>query len=1172
MMINAFLSYLRNLDIKIWAEEGQIRVRAPKGVLTPALKEELSKRKIEILHFLGDSTHQISTSLTPITPTSRAKDLKPSYGQERLWFLDKLEPGSSAYNMFSALRLIGQLNVPAIEDSLRKVIRRHEILRSSFPEIDGRPVVRILAEEPFLLQVIDLGNLLEFEKENQARLLAQKEAQHTFNLAQGPLFRAILVRINSKDQVLFLNVHHIVFDGWSYNILMREFSAFYKSFVNGQPADLPALPIQYVDYAHWQREWLEGEALESLLAYWKEKLGGELPELQLATDRPRPAIQTFRGASESLTLPQSLTEAVRSLSRREGVTTFMTLLAAFKTLLFRLTGQDDILVGTPIAGRNRVEVEPLIGFFINTCVMRTVLSGHPTFRGLLTRVRETALGAYAHQDMPFEKLVDELVPRRDLSRTPLFQIFFNHINLSDHLRGEDNRLELSGLKIESFGDFEFESKYDMTLYVWEEGGTITLTSSHNADLFKKTTIAQMLEQYQELLRQIADKPEERIAQYSLLTPSQRNQLPDPTGSLTKQWTGSVHERFSEQARHVPEHTAIVDSCGTWSYGEIERYSSHLGGHLRSKGVQSGDIIAIYGQRSAGLVLALLGVLKAGAAFLILDPGYPASRLIKMLEESMPSGWLKMETAGPVADELGTFVEASGFLCRLQIPQTKRAVEDLLKSTSPEPPEDRVAPDDTAYITFTSGTTGRPKGIIGTHRPLAHFLEWHCRQFDLKGSDRFSMLSGLSHDPLLRDIFTPLWLGATLCIPDPDEMLIPDKLRAWMKKQQITVAHMTPALGQLLSEAVGIAEARSEELSALRYVFFGGDALTRQHVERMRQLAPGVVCVNYYGATETPQAMAYNVVDMQERDKLQESIPLGKGIEGVQLLVLNAAHQLSGIGELGEIFIRTPYLTKGYLNDETLTRERFIPNLFNGVPGDGDRLYKTGDLGRYLPDGRVMFYGRGDGQVSIRGFRVELKEIEAILGRHSDIRDCAVVARDKNSGDRYLAAYVVGQNSIRLDPLRLTDHVGKHLPNYMIPSVFVELDELPLTPNGKVDVPKLIQMERPPSERLKVPNEPLTEMEEMLIAIWKEVLSLDHISVQDNFFEVGGHSLLSIQVISRLEKRIGLRINPREFIYQTLGQLAASIERQKIDASKGGQATKKKGLWHAIKQKVSSIGI
>ncbi len=600
---------------------------------------------------------------------------------------------------------------------------------------------------------------------------------------------------------------------------------------------------------------------------------------------------------------------------------------------------------------------------------------------------------------------------------------------------------------------------------------------------------------------------------------------------------------------------------------FERAANQLAGHLCADGVERGDVIAVYAHRSACLVLSLLGILKAGAVFLILDSSYPASRLVKMVEQASPRGWLRMEAAGPVPDELSACLDASRVGCRLTIPRAGKDVENLLQGMSPKPFEKQVAPDDTAYILFTSGTKGLPKGIIGTHRPLAHFMEWHCTKFELDASDRFSMLSGLSHDPLLRDIFAPLWAGATLCIPDSDEMASPDRLRNWIGTKGITVAHITPALGQLLTEPAGQADAQMVKLATLRYVFFGGDALTWSHVERVRKLAPKAQCVNFYGATETPQAMGCHVVDTQAEDRAVEHIPLGKGIEGVQLLILNAAGGLAGVGELGEIHVRTPYLSMGYLHDDVSTGEKFIPNPY--APNNNDTVYRTGDLARYLPDGRVMFYGRADSQVSIRGFRVELKEIEAILATHADIRDCTVIVRERESENRCLAAYVVSKDTQKVEPVHLREFLGGHLPDYMIPSAFVQLDGLPLTPNGKIDVKRLLSLEPMRTETTPDSDEPLTEMEKIISSIWKKELGLDDISVHDNFFELGGHSLLSIQVISQLEKRIGIRVNPREFVYQTLGQLSASLERQTQERTPAEEQEAKSRDGQTIVEKILS---
>lgn len=1148
---------LRQLGVQLRAENGKLRIDAPKGIIDASLREELTQRKAEILHILNGSVNVTNTAVMPLQRISRDRSLPLSFSQERLWFLHQLEPESAAYNMPRSFRLKGRLEETAIEHAFVALARRHETLRTTFRFVDGQ-IEQVISPEPTIaLEKVDLRELPTEVREAEAKRLAGELSRKALDLASGPLFEIVLYQLDEEDHVLYVNVHHIISDYWSLGIMDREFAELYRAFVAGTPPQLPELSVQYADFAYCQRSWFQGQVLEAYLAYWREKLGGELATLSLPTDRARPSVQTHHGAEECLSLPQDLVDALKDLSRREGVSLFMLLLAVFKLLLSRYAGQEDIVVGTPIAGRNRVETEGLIGFFVNTIVMRTDLSGNPTFVGLLERVRETALGAYAHQDMPFEKIVEELAPQRDLSRTPLFQAFFNHIRVNDELRG---------LTSEAVGGNEREAKFDITMYIWERSDIIHVTALYNADLFDTERIVTLLDQYRNLLKQVAADPEKRIGCYTLLTQSQKERLPDPVVVLAPQWAGAIHEHFSAQARLVPERTAILDPWDTWSYGELEHAANQLARHLCSNGIQPGDVIAVYGHRSACLVLSLLGILKAGAVFLILDSSYPASRLVKMVEQASPRGWLRMEAAGQVADELSACLDASRVGCRLTIPRARKDVENLLQGMSPEPFEKGVAPDDAAYILFTSGTKGLPKGIIGTHRPLAHFMEWHCTQFELDASDRFSMLSGLSHDPLLRDIFAPLWAGATLCIPDSDEMAVPDRLRNWIGTQGITVAHITPALGRLLTEPAGETVAHMERLSALRYVFFGGDTLTWSHVERVRKLAPEARCVNFYGATETPQAMGYHVVDTQAEDRLQERIPLGKGIEGVQLLVLNAAGGLAGVGELGEIHVRTPYLSKGYLHDEVSTGERFIPNPY--AADNNDTVYRTGDLGRYLPDGSVVFYGRADSQVSIRGFRVELKEIERILATHHDIRACTVIARERESENRYLAAYVVSNDTQKVEPVHLREFLGRHLPDYMIPSAFVQLDGLPLTPNGKIDVKRLLSLERIRTETTPGSEEPLTEMEKIIADIWKKELGLDHISVHDNFFEVGGHSLLSIQVITQLEKRIGLRVNPREFVYQTLGQLSASLERQTPEPTPAEVQEKKSSIHQTIRRKIS----
>jgi amino acid adenylation domain-containing protein len=1132
--IDQFLSELRSLEINLWAEGDRLRYKAPKETLTPALLQELRERKLEIIEFLHKANTASTSHLTPILPVPKDGHLPLSFAQARLWFLAQLEADSSAYNLPTAFRLTGSLNVTALEQSLSEIVRRHSILRTTFLSVDGQPKQVISSDIALKLPVIDLRQVPSDQPEAEAQRLANEEAQQPFDRATSPLFRFKLLRLSGLEYVLLLTIHHIVYDGWSYDIFFRELTALYNAFSSGKPSPLMELSIQYADFAVWQRDWLSGEVLESQLNYWKKKLSGDLPVLELPTDYPRPPIQTHRGAQESLELPPDLSERLKTLCQQKRTTLFMVLLAAFQILLSRHSGQEDMIVGTPIAGRNRLEIEGLLGLFVNTLVLRTDLSGNPSFRELLERVREVALGAYAHQDLPFEKLVEELHPERDLSRTPLFQVWFNMVNLADE------HLYLSGLTVEPFQILETPSKFDLTLYVREQDSGIRLDLVYNAELFAPERMVEMLVQFNHLLMQIVAHPEERIAQFSLVTPTAESLLPNPSQLLDGTEEEPISAYFSRQAQRVPEKLAVVDTQVAWTYKELDTRSNQLANYLLEHGIKGQDVIAIYGHRSALLVWAILGVLKAGAAFVILDPAYPASRLINCLHLAQPQGWLQLESASSPPTELEEFLTTASSGCFLQLSQAS-----VLTGYSSNHPEVAVDPDNLAYVAFTSGSTGMPKGIKGTHRPLSHFLKWHCQTFDLNQSDRFSLLSGLSHDPLLRDIFTPLSLGATLCIPKQQDIEIPGQLAEWMRQQEVSIAHLTPAMGQLLTETLSA----TSKIPSLRYVFFGGDVLTKHDVAKVRQLAPGVTCVNFYGATETPQAMGYFVVqnpndrvEEGEPASLKESIPLGRGVADVQLLVLNTSQQLAGVGEVGEIYVRTPYLAQGYISDETLTQERFIINPFTKITGD--KLYVTGDLGRYLPDGNIEFLGRTDHLVKIRGFRIELGEIEANLGQHPMVQQCAIVVREDVVGDKRLVAYVVPNQVQALTTSELRRFLKQKLPDYMVPSAFVMLDALPLTPNGKVDrraLPVPDQSGQEPEETFVAPRD---ELELQLTKIWEKVLGKKPIGIRDNFFELGGHSLLAVRLFAQIEKTFGKDL-PLATLFQapTVEQIA-NIFRQK----------------------------
>jgi len=1043
-----------------------------------------------------------------------------SFAQRRLWFLERLEPGGTAYNMSRAIRLEGRLSTGALQSSLDALVARHETLRTTFRDEDGEPVQVVADAAAACLRQVDVAGEAAPDREARLDALVAEEAHRPFDLSKGPLFRPVLYRLGGDDHLLQLSMHHIVSDGWSLVVLFRDLAALYAELDGGAPARLPDLPIQYADYAEWQREHLQGAVLQERLAYWRRQLEG-METLELPTDRRRPPILGFTGGTQEGLVPPDLAGRLRGLSGQEGATLYMTLLAAFQVLLSRLSGQRDIVVGTPIAGRDRPELEDLVGFLMNNIVLRTELSGDPSFRELLTRVRRTCLAAYEHQEVPFERLVEELRPERDPSRNPLFQVMFNMLNF-----GDDRRLELPGLEATFTPLAASTSKFDLTLYAKEEAGAIRLTAAYSADLFDGARISVLVEQYVEVLRQAVERPDAPVSRLTLVTDSARHVLPDPRSSLPGNAHGVIH-RFSIRGEDRGG-IAVLEAHGPWTYRDLEAASGALAHRLRAAGLGKGDTVAVYGHRSGALVVALLGVLRSGAAFTVLDPAHGAARLIECLRQIEPKAWVEIADAPPPEPELARHLDARGWAFRLRL--SRRCAE--LDGAGDIGPLPDVEPWDTAYVAFTSGTTGGVKGIVGDHAPVAHFVDWHVRTFGLSAADRFSMLSGLSHDPLLRDVFTPLRLGATLCIPDPDRLIEPGYLAGWIRREQVTVAHLTPAMAHVLCESVD-----GEALDSLRYAFVGGDVLTRTVARRLSAAAPALRCVNYYGATETPQAMAwFDATPGLPAEPGGGQVPLGRGIDGAQLLVVNPSGALAGVGELGEICVRSPYLSRGYLGDGALTRERFVANPYRDDPGD--RMYRTGDLGRYLPDGNVAFAGRRDSQVKLRGHRVELGAIEAALSRVPGVLQ-AVVTACGSPEDRRLAAYAVGGGDPRPTSAVVIRCLEQLLPNFMVPRQIVWLESLPLTANGKVDVRALTAPE--------VPARPATEessasaTEEILAGIWANVLGRE-VGLDDDFFSLGGHSLLAVQVASQVRRALGVELPLRAiFDFPTVSGLAAQVE-------------------------------
>ncbi|HEX6902548.1 MAG TPA: condensation domain-containing protein, partial [Thermoanaerobaculia bacterium] len=698
---------------------------------------------------------------------TEGEPLPMSFAQERLWFLDQLESSDLVHHIPASLSLVGRLDVPALHRTLAEVVRRHSVLRTRFTFTDRGPVQIVNPDSGFALRIVDLQGLPPARREMEAARLMSKETERRFDLSRGPLMRALLVRIAPEEHALVIVQHHIASDGWSLGVLVREVGALYPAFLEGRPSPLPELPVQYADYAIWQRGWLRGEALEAEIDWWRKRLEGVAP-LELPTDRPRPLARTFQGAVRMLRLSRELTGGLKALSRRAGTTPFMTLLAAMDVLLSRLAGQDDIAVGTPIAGRVRQEVEGLIGCFLNTLTLRTDVSGNPSFLALLERVRETTLGAYLHQHVPFEKLLEELRPERDLSRTPLFQVFLNLTN------APDSEIRMPGLELRGGGgEGAAPSNFDFTLYARDEGDQLFFGLNYNISLFDEARAAEMLRQLEAVLTQAVSEPENPISSHSLATAEALALLPDPRTVLGDEWRGAVHELFRRRAAMHPARPAVVGPEESWSYGELEEASSRIAAGLQALEVEKGDRVAVFAHRAPSLVTAVTGVLEAGGAFVMLDPAYPAQRLLEIVRLAGARALVRLE-----ATELPPELAAAG-LPEVVLPAGGPAAV-LAALPAGEPERIELGPDDLAYVAFTSGSTGVPKGILGPHGGLSHFLPWMCERFGLSERDRFSLLSGLSHDPLQRDIFTALYLGATICVPAPDD-IAPARLAAWMAR-------------------------------------------------------------------------------------------------------------------------------------------------------------------------------------------------------------------------------------------------------------------------------------------------------------------------------------------------------------------------------------------------------
>ena len=1061
----------------------------------------------------------------PIMPLRKHSGFPLSFAQQRLWFIDQLQPENNYYNIPAAVRLSGPLNVLALRRVLGEIVRRHQSLRTRFEVVESEALQVIHQTTEARLPLIDLCALDEEAREAEARRLMKAESERPFNLQRGPLLRATLLKLAGEEHLVLLTMHHIVSDGWSVGVLVREVAILYEAYSQGQESPLPDLPLQYAHFAVWQRGWLQGDVLDQQLSYWKQQLAGAPPVLELPLDYPRPAVQTYHGSQVSFRLSRTVTTALKEIGRRERATLFMTLLAAWQTFLSAYTGRTDIVTGADVANRNRSETENLIGFFVNMLVLRTDLSGNPTFRELIGRVREVALGAYAHQDVPFEKLVEELQPQRDLSRNPLFQVLLVLQNVPME------ELQLSNLKLSPVEVNNKRAPFDLLLDMMEHDGCLGGAVRYNTDLFARESVERMIRHFETLLQAIVEHPERRLSEFAVL-PREEQQL------ALKQWndtatnypqTACINELFEQQVELTPAAVAVIFGDPELTYRELNARANQLAHYLQTLGVGPEVPVGICVQRSFEMLVGLLGILKAGGVYVPLDPELPLERLSFIIQDSQLAVLLTQEH---LLDLLPSFW---GQITCLD------SEWDTIATLSDSNPVNACVADNLAYVIYTSGSTGQPKGTGVPHRAVVRLVK-QTNYFDLIDREVFLQLAPLAFDASTFEIWGSLLNGARLAIAPPQSPSLAE-LAATIKRHQVSTLWLTAGLFHLMVDE------HLEDLKGVRQLLAGGDVLAPGHVRKYLQASEGKL-INGYGPTEsTTFACCYSMTNETE---IRGSVPIGFPIANTQAYVLDEYLRPVPLGVIGDLYLAGDGLARGYINRPELTAEKFIPHPHS--EDAGARLYRTGDRARYLPDGCIEFVGRNDLQVKIRGYRIELSEIELMLGRHPAVRDCVVVVRGEDRGDKRLVAYLTVADEQLPAAKELREFLGEKLPEYMVPAVYVQLDQLPLTPNGKIDRRALPD---PEGFALNADHEcvaPNTEVEAALVSIWEEILGAKQVSLTDNFFDLGGHSLLATQLISRVRERFRIELPLRSvFEMPRLDEFAQTVESA-VSGPRSGKTT------------------
>jgi amino acid adenylation domain-containing protein len=1063
-----------------------------------------------------------------------------SLEQQRIWFFNQLEPDSPLYNMPIASRLRGALNPHALQQAMDLVVARHEALRTRFTGQESTQTIDAPSAVPML--AIDLREFPAAQREAEARRVLEAEAKRPFDLSRDLMVRSVLVRLDEQDWIFFVLMHHIASDDWSWRVFCNEVATAYDAIVANRKIDLPEPAIQYGDFAVWQKDWLRGDVLEKQLAYWRKQLEGAPAVLELPTDHPRPAAQSFRGACEWLRLPPGSAEKLNALGQSGGFTPFMILLAAFQTLIHRYTGQEDIVVGSPVAGRTRASVEKVIGLFVNMLALRTKLDGNPGFFELLHRTQTTVLEALAQQELPFEKLVEELQPQRSASYSPLIQVMFA---LQDEL--SDN-LKLPGLATAAFPLDPGTAKFDLTFTIVKSASGLDCCAEFNTDLFEAATVRRMLAHYQKLVEGITANPDQCLSDIPLLTDEERERILVDWNKTDADYPRGqcVHELFAAQAAATPKSVAAVFGNESFTYEELNWRANQLAHHLKFLGIGPESLVAVSMERSLEMLVALLGTLKAGAAYVPLDPSFPAERLRFMLEDSKASLLL---TRSSEKEKLGELINRIRSLC----------LDTDWRLISEEDDENlrvEMTPENLAYVIYTSGSTGWPKGVQIPHRAVANFLHSMRREPGLSAADTLVSVTSISFDIAALEIFLPLTVGARLVLAGSDDIFDAARMKTLIRSSRATVMQATPSFWQFLVESDWFGDRRMK-------VLCGGEALSRELADKLLERAGEVW--NLYGPTETTIWSTLTKIAPGTGP-----VSIGRPIANTQIYLLDSHLQPVPVGIPGELHIGGEGVARGYLNRPKLTEEKFIPDPFaplqsqstakdpahDGMTfplshrmgegrGEGSpRLYKTGDIARYRPDGTIECLGRNDFQVKLRGHRIDLGEIESALRQFPNVRDAVVVLREDDRRQKCLVAYLLRSAHPTPDAGILQGFLRKKLPDYMMPAAFVVLDKFPLTPNGKINR----QAMPAPSSGCARPEQaftpPRTPTEETLAKIWRDLLQQPEIGIDDNFFEIGGHSLLAMQLMARVRKEFSAELSLRNiFEAPTIAELAAILERR-----------------------------